>query len=355
MKVISVVGARPQFVKAAALSGVLRRKHEEILVHTGQHYDPLMSRVFFDEMGIPQPSHDLEVGSRSHAEQTAAIMIGLERLLEQHRPDALIVYGDTNSTLGAALAASKLGVPIAHVEAGLRSHNRRMPEEINRIVTDCLSSWLFVPSRSAAEQLAREGVAGVVHEVGDIMLDSVLMFRERAINRSRALERLGLREKEYYLATIHRAENTDDRTRLAGIVKGLGRLSRAVVVPVHPRTRKQLAAFAIPIPDQLRIVEPAGYLDMLVLQAQARCVITDSGGVQKEAYYLHAPCVTVRDETEWPETVATGWNRLCASSPDAILDAVSAQDGARSREHPALYGVGDTAERIVRVIDEGRV
>lgn len=352
MKIVSVVGARPQFIKAAPLSVQLRKRHDEVLVHTGQHYDEGMSAVFFDELAIPAPDHTLGVGSGTHARQTAAMMIGIEDILTRERPDAVLVYGDTNSTIASALAAAKLHIRIAHVEAGLRSFNRALPEEINRVVTDRLAHWLFVPAKSAALQLAREGITEGVYDVGDIMLDASLMFRDRA-GRSDVLQRLDVPRDRYYLATIHRAENTDDRGRLTAIIDGLAKLSWPVVLPLHPRTRKQLAAFGIRVPERIKVTGPAGYLDMLALQQNARCIITDSGGVQKEAYYLGTPCVTVRDETEWTETVDAGWNRLSAARVDAIVAAVGAQEPVRSLPRPPLYGAGDTARRIVDVFDGG--
>jgi UDP-GlcNAc3NAcA epimerase len=349
VKLVTVVGARPQFVKASPLSRELRRRHQEILVHTGQHYDYGMSDLFFDELGIPAPDHHLGIGSGSHGAQTGAMLAAIEDVLEREHPAAVLVYGDTNSTLAGALAAAKLHLPVAHVEAGLRSFNRAMPEEVNRVVTDHLSTWLFAPSEHAAEQLAQEGIRAGVHVVGDIMMDALQLHAERAAGRSRALAGLGLVPRAYYLATVHRAENTDNPDKLRGIFEGLGRLDQPVVVPLHPRTRKRLDEFRFPLGEHLRVLEPQGYVDMLALEANAACVLTDSGGVQKEAYYLRVPCVTLRSETEWMETVTTGWNVLVGADPDRIVAAVRARSGD-GRPHPTLYGDGTTARRIAKIL-----
>jgi UDP-GlcNAc3NAcA epimerase len=345
LRFLSVLGARPQFIKAGPLSAVLRRDHQEVVVHTGQHYDYGMSDGFFEELGLPQPDHHLGVGSAPHGCQTGAMLSGLERLMLEERPDVVIVYGDTNSTLAGALAASKLQIPVAHVEAGLRSFNRRMPEEVNRVVTDHVSTYLFVPAPSSRAQLEREGIRAGVHVVGDIMLDAVLMHRKRAAERSRYPESLGLNAGGYYLATVHRAENTDDEARLRDIVAGLNALDLPVVLPLHPRTCKQLAAFGLVTGDNVTPLAPVGYLDMVQLQSRSACVLTDSGGMQKEAYYLEVPCVTLRDETEWVETIETGWNVLAGTDATAIRDAVR-RVRANRRPHPDLYGTGDTAVRI---------
>jgi UDP-N-acetylglucosamine 2-epimerase len=345
LRFLSVLGARPQFIKAGPLSAALRRTHQEVVVHTGQHYDYEMSDVFFEELDLPRPDCHLEVGSGSHAGQTAAMLTGLERLMLEYRPDVVIVYGDTNSTLAGALAASKLNIPVAHVEAGLRSFNRRMPEEINRVVTDHVSTHLFVPSEVSRLQLEREGITSGVHIVGDIMLDAILAHRPRAAAASRYPAALGLEAGSYYLATVHRAENTDDPSRLRGVLAGLNALDRPVVMPVHPRTCKQLAAFGLETGENVVALAPVGYLDMVQLQARSAAVLTDSGGVQKEAYYLEVPCVTLRDETEWVETVDAGWNVLAGADPDRIREGVR-HVTTRRPAHPPLYGSGNAAERI---------
>ncbi len=359
MRFVTIVGARPQFIKAAPLSAELRRRHEEFLVHTGQHYDDNMSDVFFREMGIPAPDKHLEVGSGSHGTQTGAMLERIEAVLDEQHPDAVIVYGDTNSTLAGALAAAKLQIPIAHVEAGLRSFNRTMPEEINRVVTDHLAAWLLVPSDVAAGHLAAEGITKGVWGVGDIMADSVRRFSPLAGQRSDILQRVGVEAGNYVLATVHRAENTDDPQRLAGILAGLRQVPYPVVLPLHPRTRAAIVRHGILFhfdgapsgsQDAVIAVEPLGYLDMLQLQQQAAMILTDSGGVQKEAYYLGVPCVTLRDETEWTETVEVGWNSLVGADPKCLLDAVQRFRNGGPVQRPSLYGDGHTAERILEVL-----
>ena len=346
-KYLSVVGARPQFVKASPLSRELRRSHHEVLVHTGQHYDHGMSAIFFAELGLPEPDYHLGVGSGPHGAQTGAMLAAIEEVLLREKPEVVLVYGDTNSTVAGALAAAKLHIPVAHVEAGLRSFNRLMPEEINRVVTDHLATWLFAPSDVARAHLEREGIVAGVSVVGDIMYDAVLLHRDRAAARPPVLGD-GISNETYYLCTIHRAENTDDPAALTRIFAGLGRLDRPVVLPLHPRTRKRMEEFGLAPAENVLPIEPLGFLDMLRLESAAACILTDSGGVQKEAYYLGVPCVTLRGETEWVETVATGWNRVCGTDPEAIVAAVTASAEVRGLPRPPLYGAGDTASRIVR-------
>jgi len=349
MKILSVVGARPQFIKASPLSLEIRRRHDERLLHTGQHYDYGMSDVFFEGLGIPKPDYHLGIGSGKHGAQTGAMLAAIEAVLEKDKPDTVIVYGDTNSTLAGALAASKLHIPVAHVEAGLRSFNRAMPEEINRILTDHLSTWLFVPSMTSRDQLCQEGIEAGVHVVGDIMYDALLMHRERAEAHSRILDHLGLSPRSYYVATIHRAENTDKKGNLVRLLEAMNRLPKPVVLPLHPRTSHKMGEYGLQPGGNVRCIDPLGYLDMLKLQQKASCVLTDSGGVQKEAYYLEVSCVTLRSETEWVETVTTGWNLLCGTDPDRIVAGVAQMEGCKA-PHPHLYGEGDTAKRIVEVL-----
>jgi len=358
MKLLTIVGARPQFVKAAPLSAQLRKRHQEILVHTGQHYDANMSDIFFDEMGIPKPNEFLGVGSGSHGEQTGRMLIEIEKVLTAEQPEVVIVFGDTNSTVAGALAAAKLHIPVAHVEAGLRSFNREMPEEINRVMADHLSTWLFPPSQQAVEYLRREGIERGVINVGDIMADSVRIFREVASERSQILPTLGVARGEYYLATIHRPANTDVPDHLENIISTLQSLPLPVIFPCHPRTAAACDRFGIALPKvdpsakspqaqgSLLAIPPVGYLDMLQLEQHAKAVITDSGGIQKEAFFVGTPCVTVRTETEWPETIEVGWNRLCAASSEAILAAVEAARECPTAR-PLVYGDGHAAERIV--------
>lgn len=340
MKVLTVVGARPQFVKAAPVSRALAHAGiEEALVHTGQHHDAKMSQVFFDELGIPAPRHNLEIHGGSHGDMTGRMLSTLEPVVIDERPDLVLVYGDTNSTLAGALVAAKLHIPIAHVEAGLRSFNRRMPEEINRILTDHVSALLLCPTRTAVDNLAAEGITRGVHMVGDVMYDATLLARRIAETRSSILDELGLEAGRYALATVHRAENTDDPARLAGILAWLRERAQShrVVLPIHPRTRTRAAAAGLSF-DGIVTCEPVGYIDMARLLADAVAVYTDSGGVQKEAYFHRTPCVTLRDETEWVETVECGWNRLW-QGPDYA-----------PRRDIADYGEGRAAEAIVELV-----
>jgi UDP-GlcNAc3NAcA epimerase len=357
MKVVSVVGARPQFVKCAPVSRELRRVAEEILVHTGQHYDSNMSGAFFGQLNIPVPDYNLGVGSGSHGVQSGEMLKGIEAVLIKEKPDVVVVYGDTNSTLAGALAAGKLNIPVAHVEAGLRSFNRRMPEEINRVVTDHISSLLFCPTETAVANLLREGISEGVKLVGDVMFDALLRHLEFAEENSTILCRLALQPKAYFLATLHRAENTDDPVRLRAAVRALERISAVhrVVWPIHPRTREALTSLNF---DQLsngalKIIDPLPYLDMLVLEKQADAILTDSGGVQKEAFWLGVPCITLRDESEWVETVQTGWNTLVGTDPERILAAVTKRTPLPGRP-PNIYGDGNSAALIVREILDNR-
>jgi UDP-GlcNAc3NAcA epimerase len=347
--VLTVVGARPQFIKAAAVSPILRTRHREWLLHTGQHYDHEMSVGFFRELEIPAPDECLNVGSGTHAEQTGRMLVGIGAAVVHQRPDLMLVYGDTNSTLAGALAAAKLGVPVAHVEAGLRSYNRAMPEEINRVLADSLSRMLFCPSEVAVQNLANEGLRDGVHLVGDVMGDVLRLWLPWAQKHSTVLQRLDLREKNFLLATIHRAENTDDGARLVRLIGALGATGETVIVPLHPRTRKALGQVDASLPETLRLIEPLGYADMLRIQQAARLILTDSGGVQKEAYWLGVPCVTLREETEWVETVRAGWNVLVGSEVERIAAAI--RDFWPSGPQPVLYGDGHAADRIVEVLD----
>ena len=343
MNIVTVVGARPQFVIAAVVSHALREEGlSESLVHTGQHYDANMSDVFFGELGIPAPAHNLGVGSGSHGQQTAAMMTGLESILKSGpRPDAVLVYGDTNSTLAAGMVASKLNIPLAHVEAGLRSFNWRMPEEINRIVTDRLSEWLFCPTPTAVSHLRREGMTRGVIMSGDVMLDATRFFAERAASHAPLDSLTDLKTGSYHLATVHRAENTDDPARLSAIFSAFGRLDKPILLPLHPRTLAKLKG--LDVPSNVRIIEPVSYLSMLTLLAAADRVLTDSGGLQKEAVWLGRPCVTLRDETEWTETTQGGWNEIVGADQDAILAAVDRDpDGAPPSFGEAPDGTAST-------------
>jgi UDP-N-acetylglucosamine 2-epimerase len=351
MKIVTVVGARPQFIKAAPLSRALRRNPatHEFLLHTGQHYDDAMSAVFFRELDLPQPDLNLGVGSGSHAAQTAQMLQGIEAVLIQERPDSLLIYGDTNSTLAGALAAAKLHIPVAHVEAGLRSYDRTMPEEINRVVADQLATLLFCPTEGARANLAAEGITAGVHVVGDVMYDSLQANLVLAAQRPAPAAVRDLPNRGYLLVTVHRAANTDDPAQLRAIVTALNALDEPVIFPVHPRTRAALAA-GLPLRPHVRAIDPVGPLDMLRLEQGARLILTDSGGVQKEAYWLAVPCLTLRDETEWVETVAHGWNVLVGTDPARIIAAVATF--APPGTPPPLYGTGHAAEAIAAILEE---
>jgi UDP-N-acetylglucosamine 2-epimerase len=349
MKIASVVGARPEFIQAAPVSRILRDNHQEILVHTGQHYDYLMSQTFFDELDIPTPDYNLGVGSGSHASQTAEILIRMEEMLLNEQPDLVIVRGDTNSTLAGSLAASKLHIPTAHIEAGERSFDRRMPEEINRLVADHVADLHFCASRTAMRRLAAEGILDSVHLVGDVMLDAMLQNRAIAHRRSQALAQLDLKPRGYALVTIHRAANTDDPVRLGQIVEALNRIAETIIFPAHPRTRIALTQLDTRLGGRVRLIDPLGYLNMIMLEDNARLIATDSGGVQREAYFLGVPCLTLREETEWVETVEVGWNRVVGTSPEQIIDAWFSF--APPTEHPPIFGDGNASERIVNVLE----
>jgi UDP-GlcNAc3NAcA epimerase len=349
MRVVSIVGARPQFIKAAPFSRALRQKHQEYLIHTGQHYDPEMSDVFFEELAIPQPDVNLGIGALPNLDQVGHMLLALRPVIEAQHPDWLIVYGDTNSTLAGALAGQFLHVPVAHIEAGLRSFNRAMPEEINRILTDHVSSALFCPSGVAVKNLAAEGITQNVFAIGDVMIDALLGNRKRV--RADVLADYGLREKGYDLATVHRPANTDDPAALAGIMAAFGRNDVPVVLPVHPRLRKALDSYPLALGENIHLVEPVGYLDMLALTASARLVLTDSGGLQKEAYALCVPCVTLREDSEWVETMETGWNRLAGANEARIVAQIEQALHSTPGQHPDVYGDGHASERIVEILE----
>ncbi len=352
MQIVTVLGARPQFIKAAPVSRALAKAGvEERLVHTGQHYDYQMSEVFFREMGIPAPAANLEVGSGTHGRQTAQALERIEEYLLRNRPDCVLVYGDTNSTLAGALAACKLEIPLGHVEAGLRSFNRSMPEEHNRVLTDHCSDLLFCPTEAAVRLLASEGITRGVHWVGDTMYEAAIMFEGIASRNSNILNRLGVEPGRYLLATVHRPYNTDQQDRLREILGALADLGEPVVFPVHPRTRKKIGELngSVPSSLDLKLVEPLGYLDMLVVEKNARMILTDSGGVQKEAYFFHVPCVTLRPETEWMETVKSGWNVLVGSDGSLIRRAVL-DHPCPGGDPPDVFGSGNASELIVSIL-----
>ena len=324
VKLLHVVGARPQFVKMALMAEAARglKGLDSVIVHTGQHYDVDMSDVFFRELRMPRPKYDLGVGSGSHTVQTAKMLAALERVIGKESPDMIFVYGDTNSTLAGALAAVKMSVPLVHVEAGLRSFNRAMPEEINRVLTDRVSDLLFCPTPTSVANLRREGIVRGVCRVKDIMIDMLARYAAIARKSSRILKRLGVTKGSYYLATVHRAANTDSKKRLADIIRALGMLDKPIVFPVHPRTKAAMKAFKIKPAKNIIVTGPVSYIDMIALEMNAAVILTDSGGVQKEAHYFRVPCVTMREETEWVETVRSGWNVLTGTRPAKIVRAV---------------------------------
>ncbi|MCI1944322.1 non-hydrolyzing UDP-N-acetylglucosamine 2-epimerase [Clostridium luticellarii] len=349
MKILTVVGARPQFIKAAAVSNILRKSHSEILVHTGQHYDENMSKVFFEELNIPKPDYNLGVGSGSHGKQTGTMLIKLEEIYEKEKPDVVLVYGDTNSTLAGALCASKLLIPVAHVEAGLRSFNMEMPEEQNRVLTDHVSNILFVPTKSAEENLKREGIDKGIYNVGDVMFDAILNFKKLAKNKNKIMKDLDLEGKEYILTTIHRAENTDHIDRLNNIVDALNECGRIVVLPLHPRTRKYMLDYGLEFNENVKVTDPVGYLEMINLEMNSQKIVTDSGGVQKEAFFMKKPCITMRDETEWVETVENGWNKIVGTDVKKILDGIL--NFVPLKEQKNIFGDGKASSRITKILD----
>jgi UDP-N-acetylglucosamine 2-epimerase len=348
MKLLHIVGARPQFIKAAMVSMAWKNSGDELILHTGQHYDDNMSRLFFDELGLPEPDINLGVGGGSHADQTSRMLTGIDNYLVSEEPDWVVIYGDTNSTLAGALCAAKRRMKIAHVEAGLRSFNRVMPEEINRILSDRVSDLLFCPTQAAVDHLKKEGISEGIFQVGDVMADSLIFFLQAAEERSKILENLGLKTGQYGLVTVHRSGNVDDERNLSEILAGLEEIEFPLVFPVHPRTSKMIAEFGLELPKNVHAVEPVGYLDMLMLEKNAECILTDSGGIQKEAYLFGVRCVTLRDETEWVETVDAGWNCLAGANRSKISSFF--RDFHPSEVRPEIYGNGHAADKIIDVL-----
>jgi UDP-N-acetylglucosamine 2-epimerase len=354
MKIASIVGARPNFIKLAPISKELRKNFEEIIIHTGQHYDYEMDRVFFEQLGIPKPDYHLNIGSGSHGRQTGEMLKGIEEVLVKDRPDLTIVFGDTNTTLSGALSAAKLHIKVAHVEAGLRSYNRLMPEEINRVLTDHCSDFLFCPTPTAVKILASEGITDSVYLTGDVMVDILEKNADIAETRSSILSDLDIVSKKFILTTIHRAENTDNIERLSSIVQALSKIAKTqdIVFPCHPRTEKQLKLSGLwdDLSSSVKITRPVGYMDMLLLEKNASKIMTDSGGVQKEAYIFGVPCITVRDETEWIETVEDGWNILTGADKGKIIRA--AEEFCPERNRSSIFGDGNASVRIADVLKE---
>ena len=345
MKIVSIIGARPQFIKAAVVSKEIIKTDgiEDVLVHTGQHYDENMSKIFFDELEIPKPDYNLSVGSASHAVQTGEMLIKIEEVLLAEKPDWVLVYGDTNSTIAGGLAAAKLHIKIAHVEAGLRSFNKLMPEEINRITTDRVSDLLLVPSLNAMRLLETEGLKENSLFVGDVMFDSIL-FYQKMVEEKFSISEI-TNEKEFYLATVHRAENTDDKDRLQNIFSAFSEMDKPVILPLHPRTKSKLEG--IQFNDNIKIIEPVSYLEMILLLKNSSKVLTDSGGLQKEAYFMQKPCITLRDETEWIETLNGNWNFIVGTDKDLIIEKVSVNSFDEQGEY---YGDGKAGEKIVKAL-----
>lgn len=348
-KILTVIGARPQFIKAATVSRVIEQRAGivEILVHTGQHYDENMSDIFFSELHIPKPNYNLGIGGGTHGVMTGRQIESIEKILIDEKPDVVLVYGDTNSTLAGTIAAVKLHIPVSHVEAGLRSFNRLMPEEINRVLTDHASELLFAPTKNAVAILQKEGIpTSKIHLVGDVMLDAAIFYRESA-QKPNWYNNYQFPSDSYILATIHRAENTDCKERLEGILSGLSKSEFDIILPLHPRTKLKIAEYGIVLAENIHFVEPVGYLEMIWLEMNATMIVTDSGGVQKEAYFQGKKCITLRDETEWVELVHSGWNTLVGFDSKLIADAISKET---KPNHDPYYGMGNTAEMIVDTI-----
>jgi len=352
MKVISIVGARPNFIKLAPLSKEIRKHFDEIIIHTGQHYDYEMDKVFFEQLGIPEPDYHLGVGSGTHGYQTGEMVKRIEEALLKEKPDVVVVFGDTNSTLAGALAAVKLHVPVAHVEAGLRSYDKRIPEEVNRVLVDHCSDLLFCPTERSVENLKKEGIVKGVYLTGDVMVDAINQNIRIAEKRSRILKELDLKSKDYFLATVHRAENTDNPERLRSIVEALCDIEN-LVFPCHPRTEKFLRKYGLweKVEKSITVIKPVGYLDMLVLEKNARKVITDSGGVQKEVYIFKVPCVTLRETTEWVETVEDGWNVLVGADKEKIAKAVNEFEPQREN-YGYRFGNGKASEKMTLILSK---
>jgi UDP-GlcNAc3NAcA epimerase len=351
MKIVSIVGARPQFIKCAPVSKELRKNHHELLVHTGQHYDEEMSKLFFDELQIPKPEHNLGVGSGLHGKQTGEMLIEIEKILLDERPDVVLIYGDTNSTVAGALAAAKLHIAIGHVEAGLRSFDKSMPEEINRIVSDHVSDILFVPTITGVKNLKREGITNGVYHIGDVMYDALLNNIKIAEKKSDILKKLDLKKKEYLLATVHRPSNTDNKENLLSILEGFSEINEKIVFPIHPRTKKFIDNHNLKnkIGKNILVIKPVGYLDFIMLEKNALKILTDSGGIQKEAYMLKVPCITLRENTEWVETVKDSWNILVGANKKKIVNAT--HNFLPKKKQKNYFGDGFASKKIKDILE----
>ena len=357
MKILTIVGARPQFIKAASLSRYLKNITDikEIILHTGQHYDDNMSDDFFSELDIPLPDYNLQVGSDTPARQTGKMMMGIEDIVLKEWPDFILIYGDTNSTIAGALVGAKLHIPIVHIEAGLRSYDRKMPEEINRVVSDKISTLLFCPTQTAVNNLKKEGIIGGVYNVGDIMFETYLYYKNKAQKNSTILNKLNIKSKEFILCTIHRASNTDNTENLKNIFIGLTDSKELIILPLHPRTKKKInqnESLKKYIGQNIRIIDPIGYFDMICLEANAKKIVTDSGGVQKEAYFNKIPCITLRKNTEWVETIEQGVNQLVGVDPGKIKESINNFYPQEQDYSKQLYGDGKTSEKIVKILNQ---
>jgi len=351
MKIVSIVGARPQFIKMAPVSKELRKHFNEIVIHTGQHYDYEMNEIFFEKLDIPTPDYNLGVGSGTHAEQTGEMLIGVEEVLKKKTPDFVLVYGDTNSTLAGALAAVKLHIPVGHVEAGLRSFDRSMPEEINRVLTDHASNVLFAPTATAVENLEKEGVTEDVYLTGDVMFDA-LINNIKLAEKSKVLEKHNLQKKDYFLTTIHRPSSTDNKKNLENILGAFSSIDERIVFPAHPRTIKFIKHHGLTsiIGENVSVIDPVSYLDFLWLEKNAKKILTDSGGIQKEAYILNIPCITLRKNTEWVETVEDGWNILVGTNKEKIIESIN--DFTPKKKTRNVFGNGKACNKIVRILKD---
>jgi len=357
MKILTIIGARPHFIKAVSFSRYLKSSPDiqEIILHTGQHYDNNMNDNFFSELDIPRPDYNLGVGSNTHARQTAKMMIGIEDIALKEKPDFILIYGDTNSTIAGAIVGAKLHIPVVHVEAGLRSYDREMPEEINRIVSDAVSTILFCPTQIAVNNLKREGIIKGVYNVGDIMFETYLYYKDKAQKTSTILNKLNLKPKEFILCTIHRASNTDNIENLKNIFIGLTNSEEKIILPLHPRTTKKInqnESLKKYIGQNIRIINPIGYLDMVCLEANAKKIVTDSGGVQKEAYFNKIPCITLRENTEWIETIEEGVNKLVGVNPKKIKEAINNFHPKEQNYSKNLYGDGKTSAKIIKILNQ---
>jgi UDP-N-acetylglucosamine 2-epimerase (non-hydrolysing) len=350
MRIASIIGIRPEFIQSVSLSRELQKEHEVILIHTGQHYNYEMSKIFFEELEIPEPDYNLSIGSNSHGQQTGEMLMAVEKVLIKEEPDVVIVYGDSNTTLAGALAAAKLHIRLAHVEAGLRSFDRSMPEEINRVLTDHISDFLFCPTETAVENLAKEGIKNNVFLVGDVTIETLKRYMKLAEKKSSILSDLNLTPKEYLVVTVHRAGNVDSKKNLSQIVNALCGVDELIVFPVHPRTLKNLKEFKLyeKLSRKAKLIDPLGYLDMVKLLSNAKKIFTDSGGIQKEAYILRVPCITLRENTEWVETVEEGWNILTGRDRDKIIDAVKRFEG--KKKHRNIFGRKNPSKLIRKIL-----